>query len=199
MGTQKRGELTRSRILEAALLSFSQQGYDATGVAEICRLAGLSKGAFYHHFSSKQAVFMELLNQWLAGIDAQLDAARSGAQTTSQAFQQMAGRMEHVFHSATGQLPMFLEFLSKATRDAEVLEATNAPYRRYRDFFARMIEDGIAAGTLEPADSTVVAQVIVSLAVGLVLQSLLDPHGADWGKTAQEGVRLVLAGLETGP
>ena len=198
MRMQKRGELTRSRILDAARTSFSQHGYDATGVAEICRLAGLSKGAFYHHFSSKQAVFMELLNRWLEGIDTQLAAARSGAQTTSQAFQQMAGRMEHVFHSATGQLPMFLEFLSKAARDPEVLEATNAPYRRYRAFFAGMIEDGIAAGTLEPVDSKVVARVIVSLAVGLVLQSLLDPRGADWGKTAQEGVRLVLDGLEKG-
>ena len=61
-----------------------------------------------------------------------------------------------------------------------------------------MIEDGITAGTLEPVDSKVVARVIVSLAVGLVLQSLLDPRGADWGKTAQEGVRLVLDGLEKG-
>ena len=116
MRMQKRGELTRSRILDAARTSFSQHGYDATGVAEICRSAGLSKGAFYHHFSSKQAVFMELLNRWLEGIDTQLAAARSGAQTTSQAFQQMAGRMEHVFHSATGQLPMFLEFLSKVSK-----------------------------------------------------------------------------------
>ena len=53
MGPQKRGEETRSRILDAAQGCFVQHGYDATGVAEICRSAGLSKGAFYHHFPSK--------------------------------------------------------------------------------------------------------------------------------------------------
>ena len=53
MGRQKRGEETRSRILDAAQGCFVQHGYDATGVAEICRSAGLSKGAFYYHFPSK--------------------------------------------------------------------------------------------------------------------------------------------------
>lgn len=196
MSTQKRGEETRSRILDAAGASFAQHGYDATGVAEICRRAGLSKGAFYHHFSSKQAVFVELLNRWLGELDTQLVAACAGTETTSQAFLQMAGMVGHVFEVAGGQLPIFLEFLNKATRDPEIWVATIAPYRRYRALFSGMIDDGIAAGTLQPVDSEIVAQVIVSLAVGLMLQGLLDPHETDWGQVAQEGVRLILDGLE---
>ena len=64
MPQQQRSEETRARILHAALECFSRTGYDASGVAEICAAAGVSKGAFYHHFPTKQAVFIELLNFW---------------------------------------------------------------------------------------------------------------------------------------
>lgn len=193
---QRRGQETRSRILDAAAASFALQGYDATGVAEICRRAGVSKGAFYHHFPSKQAVFIRLTERWLGGLDAQLAELRSGADTTHQALLQMAGTIGQVFASASGQLPMFLEFMNQAIRDPVIWAATNAPYRRYRGYFADMIEDGVTEGALRPVDAALVAQVLVSLAVGLLLQGLLDPQGADWGEVAREGVRMLLDSLD---
>ncbi|HIP97184.1 MAG TPA: TetR/AcrR family transcriptional regulator [Anaerolineae bacterium] len=196
MTPQQRGEETRIRILEAAEKCFAQHGYDATGVAEICRRAGVSKGAFYHHFSGKQAVFLELLNRWLAGLDTQLEAARAGAETVPEGFLRMASMVRHVFEAADEQLPIFLEFWTKAAHDPTVWRATIAPYRRYRAFFSDMIEAGIAEGTLQPVDPDTAAQVIVSLAVGLLLQGLLDPNGADWGQVAQEGVQMILESLK---
>jgi AcrR family transcriptional regulator len=192
---QRRGEETHSCILQAALACFARQGYDATGVAEICRCAGVSKGAFYYHFPSKQALFLELMDCWLVGLDAQLAAASAEADTVPEGLMQMAGMAGQVFQSASGQLPMFLEFWTQAAHDPAVWQATLEPYQRYRDLFTGMIEAGIAEGTLRPVDPDVAAPVVVSLAVGLVLQALLDPDGADWGQVAQEGVRLLLEGL----
>ena len=63
---QKRAQLTRARILDVSTRLFSQNGYDATGVAEICAAASVSKGAFYHHFESKHSVFLAILDEWLA-------------------------------------------------------------------------------------------------------------------------------------
>ena len=197
MTPQRRGEETRSHILQAAEQCFAQHGYDGTGVAEICRRAGVTKGGFYHHFPSKQALFMELLDRWLAELNTQLEAAHAEADTIPEGLLQMAGMVRPVFQVAGEQLPIFLEFWTKAARDPAVWQATIAPYRRYRDLFSGMIEAGITEGTLRPVDPEMAAQVIVSLAVGLVLQSLLDPHGADWGEVAQEGVRMLLEGLET--
>jgi len=196
MSPQQRGEETRGRILQAAQECFAQHGYDASGVAEICRRAGLSKGAFYHHFPSKQAVFLELLNRWLAELDAQLAATRAEAVTVPEALLSMAAMAGQVFQAAGGQLPIFLEFWFKAARDSIVWEATRAPYQRYRDVFADMIKAGIDEGTLKPVHPETAAHVIVSLAVGLLLQGLLDPAGADWGRVAEEGMRILLEGLE---
>ena len=195
MNKRQRGEETRSRILQAAEECFAQYGYDATGVAEICQRAGLSKGALYHHFPSKQAIFLELLDRWLAGLDAQLTATQAGAETVPQSLLRMAGMARHIFRAAGGQLPIFLEFWTQASHDPTVWQATIDHYRRYRAFFATLIEEGIAEGSIAPVDSERAAQVIVSLAVGLLLQGLLDPQGADWGQVAEEGIRLLLSGL----
>jgi TetR/AcrR family transcriptional repressor of nem operon len=44
----------RTRLLDAAMQVIRAQGYSATTVDDICRTAGLTKGAFFHHFKSKE-------------------------------------------------------------------------------------------------------------------------------------------------
>jgi AcrR family transcriptional regulator len=197
MATQQRGEETRSNILAAAVEGFAEHGYDGTGVAEICRLAGVSKGAFYHHFSSKQDLFLELLELWLVVVDEQLEEVRREKAGVPDQLLGMTGMIRQVFQVAEHQLPIFLEFWTKAAHDPVVWEATIAPYRRYRSFFARMIESGVAAGTLRSVDPDTAARVIVSLAVGIVLQGLLDTEGADWGRVAEDGMHMLLKGIES--
>jgi len=189
---QARGQKTRSKILEAAVDCFSRSGYEATGVAEICAAAGVTKGAFYHHFPSKHAVFLQLLEQWLSALDVQLSSIRAGSSNVPQALERMASVVPSIFEAASGRLPLFLEFWTQASRDPEVWKATLAPYRRYRGYFASLIQAGIDEGTLRQVDPEASAGWIVSLAVGLLLQGLLDPEGVDWGRVAQDGMRSLL-------
>jgi AcrR family transcriptional regulator len=182
---QPRSEETRARLLETAARIFSHSGYAAAGVAEICAAAGVSKGAFYHHFPSKQAVFLQLLQDWLDELEAAFTAARRQADSAPQALLNMAGMMQSVFEVASGRLPMFLEFWLQANRDPAFWQATIAPYHRYRAFFQELIASGIAEGSLKAVDPALAAQMLVSLAVGLLLQGLLDPHGADWSEQTQ--------------
>lgn len=192
MPVQQRAEETRARILSAAEECFAQHGYEAAGVAEICERAGVSKGAFYHHFASKQDLFMALLGNWLDGLDAGLRAVRSQTATVPDALRELAGMVGFVLNSAGGRLPMFLEFWTQAARDPEVWAATIAPYRRYRAFFAELVQAGVAEGSLRPVDAEVVAQVIVSLAVGTILQGLLDRDGTDWNRSVRQGIEIIL-------
>jgi len=198
MTTQRRGEETRSRLLQAAEECFAQRGYDGTGVAEICRCAGVSKGAFYHHFPSKQAIFLELLDRWMAALEGQLRRVRAESETVPEAFLSMTEMVRFIFQTAGDRLPMFLEFWTQAAHDPAVWQATIAPYRQFRAFFAEMIEDGIAEGSLRPMDPEKAAQAVVSLAVGVLLQSSLDPQGADWGQVVYEGIQMLLPGLVEG-
>jgi AcrR family transcriptional regulator len=194
--TQPRAEETHNRILEAALEAFARYGYDSTSVSEICRRAGVTKGGFYHHFPSKQAVFLEMLERWLGDLDAQMDALRLGGESIPAEFLQMTAMVRQVFQDAGGRLPIFLEFLTKAGHSPAVWQATVVPFRRYHKFFAGMIKDGIQEESLRAVDPALASYVLLAFAVGLLALGLLDPHGADWGQVAQGGVQILLEGLE---
>ena len=102
---QQRAEETRSRILEAAVSRFAIAGYDAASVDEICAEAGVSKGAFYHHFPSKQAVFLALMQGWLAMIDMGMEAVRKD--TVPDTLVTMTNLLPGVFAAAENRLPIF--------------------------------------------------------------------------------------------
>ena len=188
MPHQQRSEETRARILQAALGCFSRYGYDASGVAEICAAAGVSKGAFYHHFPTKQAVFLELLSQWLGGLDANFAAVRARSSSIPSALRAMAVSARQVFTDARGQLPMFLEFWTQATRDPAVWQMTVEPYQRYQAYFTGLIREGIAEGSLRLVDPEAAARTIIAFAVGLLVQGVSEPDTTGWPETALQGI-----------
>lgn len=58
---EERREATIGAILRAARQLFAENGFSATSVDEIARAAGVAKGALYHHFESKEALFTRVL------------------------------------------------------------------------------------------------------------------------------------------
>lgn len=60
---------TRERLLDAAVAVVREKGFQATTVDELCAFAGVTKGAFFHHFPSKEALAIAAAEYWgeLAG------------------------------------------------------------------------------------------------------------------------------------
>jgi len=65
--------LTRKKLISAALPLFLNHGYDGTGINQILKQAKLSKGAFYHHFSSKEQIYQEIMAEFFLKPIKQLD------------------------------------------------------------------------------------------------------------------------------
>jgi AcrR family transcriptional regulator len=186
---------TRSRILKAAEECFARYGYDSTGVAEICRAASVSKGALYHHFPSKQAIFVEMFEIWMHGFSGQMERIREEAGSVPDALLRMVQMTGLVFQRAAGQLPLFIEFLTKASRDPDTWRATIAPYKFFREFFADLIRRGIEEGSLGPVDPELSARMIVSFGAGLVMQGVFDPEGGRWVEVGEQGMKTILQGM----
>jgi AcrR family transcriptional regulator len=186
---------TRNRIIEAAALCFAESGYDGTAVARICETAGVSKGAFYHHFSSKHQLFIVLIDQWLEGLDQHLGAL--GAQEDDPVGQLLAMTrvIGQIIQLPNQQLMIYLEFLNRALHDPQVLQATTRPFHRYRRVIATVFENGVADGSFRSLNSDSAATIVISLAIGLLIQGFLDPAAADWEQISQEGMKILLDGL----
>lgn len=190
---QQRSEETRTKIIESAINLFSVRGYTAASVDEICKAAGVSKGAFYHHFESKQVMFLALLDGWLKTIDNAIDDSRD--KSAPETFRQLTEAFPFIFQSAGNHLPMFMEFWLQASRDERIWQASIAPYRRYHRYFTSLIKQGVDEGSFAQVDAQLVSRMIISMAMGLLLQSLFDPEGANWEKVARESTSLLINSL----
>lgn len=190
---QQRSEETRARIIESAIKLFSARGYNAASVDDVCEEAGISKGAFYHHFESKQALFLALLDRWLQTIDNAIEASKD--KTVPETFMEMTAAFPYIFKTADQGLPMFLEFWLQASRDKKIWEAGIAPYRRYHRYFTSLIKKGVEEGSFVDVDPELASRMIVSTAMGLLLQSLLDPKGAKWEQVARDSTNLLVNNL----
>jgi TetR/AcrR family transcriptional regulator, transcriptional repressor for nem operon len=74
-------EGVRSRVLDAAAALFQAQGYHATGMRDVIDKTGLSPGAFHHHFPTKEALAIAVINERVAPAvrEAWIDPVRDAA------------------------------------------------------------------------------------------------------------------------
>jgi hypothetical protein len=66
----KQADLTRDKLLQAAFCEIHRQGFQAASIANILADTGLTKGALYHHFPTKQALGLAVIGEV---IEARLD------------------------------------------------------------------------------------------------------------------------------
>jgi AcrR family transcriptional regulator len=196
MNNLQRSAQTKNSIMEAATALFAREGYEATGVAEICEQAGVSKGAFYYHFDSKENVFLTLIDTWLTTLEKSLNDITFQAKSVPEGLLEMAGMMQPVFENNQYFMGLFLELWTHANRNDKVRQATVAPYRRFEETFTRLIQRGIDEGTIAEVEPEIASQLLLSLSSGLFLQASLEPDLVNWGEKLQESIVILINGLK---
>lgn len=79
-GRAERGKATRERLVATAADLFARDGYEATSIDAVLAESGVSRGALYHHFANKQALFEAVLLHVYAGaVQATIVAAEGAA------------------------------------------------------------------------------------------------------------------------
>lgn len=196
MNNLQRSAQTKKSIMDAATTLFARDGYESTGVAEICARAGVSKGAFYYHFDSKENVFLTLIDTWLNTLETTLTEISFQAKSVPDGLLEMAGMMQPVFENNQYFMGLFLELWTHANRNDKVRQATVAPYRRFEETFTRLIQRGIDEGTIDDVEPEIAGQLLLSLSSGLFLQASLEPDQVNWGKKLQESIVILINGLK---
>ena len=76
---QKQANRSKQKIAKAALSLFQKKGYHNVTIEDICKKADVSVGGFYHHFSSKGAVFEIVMSEITGKVSSYVRAHPSGA------------------------------------------------------------------------------------------------------------------------
>jgi AcrR family transcriptional regulator len=164
MATQaERRTQTRAKLLKAAGGVFARRGYHEATLDEIAAKAGVSKGALYHHFASKQDLFLALLAEHLGrGLD---EAAAAGPR----AHEDFVARVERDPRWA----PLFFEFVAWSARDAQRRGQLRERFvRPARDRTREMLGPAGDHPAFSPDELAVVVNALVN---GLLLERLFDP------------------------
>ena len=82
--TKEDADQTRQTLLDSALQIFSQKGFQAARLDDITQAAGVTQGAFYHHFKGKTAVYIELIQNAITRLDSVVENAIAGGGSIQQ-------------------------------------------------------------------------------------------------------------------
>ncbi len=170
---RRRSDARPDEILDAALAEFGERGFDAARIDAIAARAGVSKGAIYLYFASKEAVLKGLIEREVAPLAARLGAlAQSGAgdpEATLRLIVKTAVQLTKA--PAFGATPRVV--LSVASRFPEI-------GRHYREHVVdiglgeveTLIRKGVALGVFRKVDAVAAARMVM----GPVLLKALHVH-----------------------
>jgi TetR/AcrR family transcriptional regulator, transcriptional repressor for nem operon len=126
----QRRQLTRNRILDSAIELFSNRGYDNVSLGQVMRHAGLTHGAFYAHFRSKQSLYAEAIHA-AAGNSALAKMQQRGHDDSGDLLPLLEAYLSEE-HALLGKMPCPLAFLATdvTNREEEVRAAYTRVFRR---------------------------------------------------------------------
>lgn len=169
---------TRTLLIDAASDLFAKQGYDRTSVDRVIKQAGVSKGAFYHHFSSKEEILDAVTGAMVS--DAMDEIRAAVADKSASAIR----RLNRFLNASRGwrlaNFGLLREVLVVLHRDenAPMLRKLNATtVSAAAPLLVEILQQGTEEGVFDPPDPQETARLILHMSSGIeegALRTLLE-------------------------
>lgn len=191
-------EKARRSIIESAAQVFTEKGYHKTKMDDIAEKLGVSKGAIYQYFKSKEQIFVEVIDFFIHFRKDEVMSiilSDNPMRIASAEFLEM--KIDRALQTQSFGLDLFLE----AARNESLRERMAEKYQKIYDEFIGHIEELKEKGVIKKeADVGVVWRGIVALRDGLISSILLGVNVSDvietWVKITNMLLKEVLAEVE---
>ncbi|MFJ8041172.1 TetR/AcrR family transcriptional regulator [Kitasatospora sp. NPDC096147] len=169
----------RRQILDGAVRCFARNGFHATSMQDVLRESGLSAGAVYRYFASKDEIIRAIAEEVVGTIrSAYAEAAATTPRPTPDVL--LATVRDRVFHmSAGGDDPLvstrlILQVWAETPRNEDLAAALRAGFAALHELWAGLVHDYQQDGQL-PAEvpAADIARVLIATAQGLIAQQAL--------------------------
>jgi AcrR family transcriptional regulator len=160
----KKGTALKNKIIETAHLFFSEKGYDKTSVNDIINKLGISKGAFYHYFNSKDDVLDAIILGYTAeAVDMMYeivyDPKLNGLEKYIKMFKETQAKREKNAERFSFLIKLFLKednLLFRHRYTEKILELTKPP-------FILILQQGVKEGLFVINHPEETAELIIRL------------------------------------
>jgi AcrR family transcriptional regulator len=173
-------DLTRQRLVRAAIELFTTQGYHVTTTLQIAKKAGVAEGTIYKHFESKQHLLNELYRgaaRWAARPAEEADSAEGPVRDR---LQMLAQRLIAGAAQDAAVIQLYFVDRHRAVLDEKSRDAG----REFQTALERLLARGKSDGVIRPG----AAEVWAGVWLGVVRQALERVLTREWGEDSP-GVR----------
>lgn len=180
----KHPELRRSELLDCAQARFLEHGYDNASLNEVIAQAGVSKGAFYHYFPSKEALLEALADRFARGALAQVQDAleQPGLDALARLNACMARARQNKIEIAVESWVLF-EALFRPENLVLFHRINNAAVALFTPALTKVIAQGVEEGTFRTFDPEGVADMLLQLGAathGIIARAIAGDSKAEW-------------------
>lgn len=192
-------EERRNQIIEAAMSVFSRLGFHEARMDDIAHEAGLSKGALYLYYKSKDAIIGAILRYTFAGELRQLTKLRDLQGSAAERILALNRLVTDDVERMPLALPIMVEFYATAARDRSVRTFLQSSFQDYATLVTAIVQDGINSGEFRGCDPQDVAIALAAIYEGMLVLYIFDRQAIHWRQHTEAAVRLLLDGLRPQP
>lgn len=190
----------RQQILDAATAVFARMGFEGARMDDIAEEAGVSKGALYLYYKSKDAIIATMLEFFFNQALKHIRSLATGEGSVTTQLLNLTHQLTREMDRMAALQPIALQFYAIAARQSSVRQHLRGYFASYRAIMEDMVQRGIAQGefrtNVQPSEAAIT---MCALLEGLALLWVIDPQATNWRDQVETSVRLLLQGILTTP
>ena len=168
---EKRTELRRDQVLDAAEQCFRAEGFHGASMARVAAAAGMSVGHIYQYFENKEAMIIALCERRFSGFERLLVAAEQDAPGAASFVDAWIAQFNWWIDPV--RAPLTLEIMSEAGRNPKVAQVVQRIDRHFREIMRRSLLP--LAGPIPDEEIDDRLEAIVMLSHGMTSRITADP------------------------
>lgn len=167
MGEEKK--TSRDKLLDVTFDEVYRYGYCGAATANILKKAGVPRGSMYHHFASKKALVLAMIEERLVPkvrefFDFEIKKERDAMQIIEFAMKRMSKNEMLIKHGC----PLHRLMFEMGALDDEIAEACEEEFTYLTNNFQKLLEYGIARGEIRECDAKALSEFVIASTWGIL-------------------------------
>jgi AcrR family transcriptional regulator len=160
---------TREKILQAAFIVLSRQGYENTSVKEIAEEASVAQGLVHYYFKSKQVLVLAVLAEVCRTMELKGVEGEAGAMAAFHNFKSL-------LRNQRDTNALYIQLLGVGVHDREIGAGILDFVRRDRGHVEAIAAQVLAEREMDPTPARAIAAAVWAGVLGIIAQSVIDPE-----------------------